>query len=103
MFSPRPNGNGVRKLRAAGVKVVLTSGFDRGLIGDIVKHCGWAELFDAIVYPDEVPAGCPAPYLIIQAMQKTLVHWVAGGAAIGDTTLDLQPASMLARVGLLAY
>jgi phosphonatase-like hydrolase len=80
----------IRQLRTAGIKVALTSGFDRGLIADIVAHCGWAELFDAIVYPDEVPAGRPAPYLIFQAMQKTLVHPVARVAAIGDTALDLQ-------------
>jgi phosphonatase-like hydrolase len=80
----------IRRLRAAGIKVVLTSGFDRGLIADIVKLCGWAELFDAIVYPDEVRAGRPAPYLIFQAMQKTLVHPVTRVAAIGDTALDLE-------------
>src|ERR1700693_1464519 len=28
-------------LRAAGIRVALTSGFDRGLIADIVAHCGW--------------------------------------------------------------
>jgi phosphonatase-like hydrolase len=80
----------IARLRKAGIKVVLTSGFDRGLIADIVKHCGWGELFDAIVYPDEVPAGRPAPYLIFQAMQKTLVQPVARVATIGDTILDLQ-------------
>ena len=80
----------IRRLRTAGIKVALTSGFDRGLIADIVKHCGWGELFDAVVYPDEVPAGRPAPYLIFQAMQKTRVEAVARVAAIGDTALDLQ-------------
>jgi len=80
----------VTQLRAAGIKVALTSGFDRGLIADIVKHCGWGELFDAVVYPDEVPAGRPAPYLIFQAMQKTRVEPVKRVAAIGDTALDLQ-------------
>jgi phosphonatase-like hydrolase len=80
----------IGRLRAAGTKVALTSGFDRGLIADIVKHCGWGELFDAVVYPDEVPAGRPAPYLIFQAMQKTRVEAVARVAAIGDTALDLQ-------------
>ena len=83
----------VTRLRAAGIKVALTSGFDRGLIADIVKHCGWGELFDAIVYPDEVPAGRPAPYLIFQAMQKTRVEPVASVATIGDTALDLQAGS----------
>jgi phosphonatase-like hydrolase len=80
----------IARLRQAGIKVALTSGFDRGLIADIVKHCGWGELFDAVVYPDEVPAGRPAPYLIFQAMQKTRVEPVARVAAIGDTALDLQ-------------
>jgi phosphonatase-like hydrolase len=80
----------ITRLRKAGVQVALTSGFDRGLIADIVAHCGWGELFDAVVYPDEVPAGRPAPYLIFQAMQKTLVQPVAQVAAIGDTALDLQ-------------
>src|SRR5215470_7661716 len=80
----------IRRLRAAGIKVVLTSGFDRGLIADIVAHCGWGDLFEAIVYPDEVPAGRPAPYLIFQAMQKVLVQPVARVAVIGDTTLDLE-------------
>ena len=82
--------NAVARLRQAGIKVALTSGFDRGLIADIVQHCGWGELFDAVVYPDEVPAGRPAPYLIFQAMQKTRVEPVARVAAIGDTILDLR-------------
>ena len=80
----------ITRLRQAGIQVALTSGFDRGLIADIVKHCGWGELFDAVVYPDEVPAGRPAPYLIFQAMQKTRVEPVARVAAIGDTILDLR-------------
>jgi phosphonatase-like hydrolase len=80
----------IRRLHNAGIRVALTSGFDRGLIADIVAHCGWSNLFDAIVYPDEVPAGRPAPYLIFQAMQKTLVGPVAQVVATGDTALDLQ-------------
>jgi phosphonatase-like hydrolase len=80
----------VSRLRQAGIKVVLTSGFDRGLIADIVKHCSWGELFDAVVYPDEVPTGRPAPYLIFQAMQKMRIEPVKRVAAIGDTILDLQ-------------
>jgi phosphonatase-like hydrolase len=83
----------VTRLRAAGIKVALTSGFDRGLIADIVKHCGWGELFDAVVYPDEVPAGRPAPYLIFHAMQKTRIEPVARVATIGDTALDLEAGS----------
>src|SRR5438045_6855865 len=82
--------NAVTRLRQAGIKVALTSGFDRGVIADIVQHCGWGELFDAVVYPDEVPAGRPAPYLIFQAMQKTRVEPVPRVAGLGDTALDVQ-------------
>src|SRR5215469_21037 len=32
----------IRQLRAAGIKVVLTSGLNRRLIADIVTHCDWA-------------------------------------------------------------
>src|SRR5437763_9754169 len=83
----------ITRLRQAGIQVALTSGFDRGLIADIVAHCGWGELFDAIAYSDEVPAGRPAPYLIFQAMQKTRVEPVVRVATIGDTVLDLQAGS----------
>ena len=41
----------IRQLRTAGIKVALTSGFDRGLIADIVAHCGWAELFETDARP----------------------------------------------------
>src|SRR5256714_1205634 len=83
----------ITRLHQAGIQVALTSGFDRGLIADIVAHCGWGELFDAIAYSDEVPAGRPAPYLIFRAMQKPRVEPVARVAAIGDTALDLQAGS----------
>ena len=83
----------VTRMRDAGIAVALTSGFDRGLIADIVARCGWGDLFDAVVSPDEVPAGRPAPYLIFQAMQKLGVHAVARVAVIGDTALDLEAGS----------
>jgi phosphonatase-like hydrolase len=88
----------VAALRAAGVKVALTSGFDRGVVDLLVRRLGWAELFDRVYASDDAPAGRPAPYLIYRAMIDLGVHDVGRVAVVGDTPLDLQAASN-ARAG----
>jgi phosphonatase-like hydrolase len=88
----------VAALRAAGVKVALTSGFDRGVVDLLVRRLGWAELFDRVYASDDAPAGHPAPYLIYRAMIDLGVHDVGRVAVVGDTPLDLQAASN-ARAG----
>jgi phosphonatase-like hydrolase len=85
-------------LRAAGVKVALTSGFDRGVVDLLVRRLGWADLFDRVYGSDEAPAGRPAPYLIYRAMIDLGIHDVGRVAVVGDTPLDLQAASN-ARAG----
>lgn len=87
-------------LRARGVKVALTTGFDRMTTDLIVRTVGWdRDTADAIVCGDDVPAGRPAPYLIFRAMETTGTHRVRGVATVGDTALDLQ-AGDNAGVGL---
>ena len=85
-------------LRAAGVKVALTSGFDRSVVDLLVRRLGWADLFDRVYASDDAPAGRPAPYLIYRAMIDLEVHDVGRVAVVGDTPLDLQAASN-ARAG----
>lgn len=91
-------GAAVRALKQAGVKVALTSGFDRGLVDLLVRRLGWSELFDRVLASDDAPAGRPAPYLIYRAMMDLGVHDVGRVAVVGDTPLDLQAASN-ARAG----
>ena len=91
-------GAAVAALRAAGIKVALTSGFDRGVVDLLVRRLGWAELFDRVYASDDAPAGRPAPYLIYRAMTDLGVHDVGRVAVVGDTPLDLQAASN-ARAG----
>jgi phosphonatase-like hydrolase len=88
----------MRRLRAAGVKLALTSGFDRGLMDLLIDRLGWAPLFDATVAGSDVRAGRPAPYLIYRAMEALGVHDVARVAVVGDTPLDLRAAAN-ARAG----
>ena len=91
-------GAAVGALKAVGVKVALTSGFDRGVVDLLVRRLGWIDLFDRVLASDDAPAGRPAPYLIYRAMIDLGVHDVGRVAVVGDTPLDLQAASN-ARAG----
>jgi phosphonatase-like hydrolase len=88
----------MRQLRAAGIKLALTSGFDRRLMDLLIDRLGWQGLFDATVAGNDVQAGRPAPYLIYRAMETLGVQAVARVAVVGDTPLDLQAAAH-ARAG----
>lgn len=85
-------------LKDAGVKVALTSGFDRGLVDMLVGRLGWGELFDCVLSGSDAPEGRPAPYLIYRAMTELGVHDVSRVAVVGDTPLDLRAANN-ARAG----
>jgi phosphonatase-like hydrolase len=82
----------VQRLRAAGVRVVLNTGFDRALTSHLLAVLGWQALADAVICGDDVPEGRPAPYLIFRAMEATATTRLREVANVGDTTLDLQAA-----------
>jgi phosphoglycolate phosphatase len=89
-------------LRAAGVKVALTTGFDRQVTDPLLAAVGWRvpDTLDAVVCADEVAAGRPAPYLIRWAMQLTGVSDPGNVLVAGDTVLDIR-AGRAARAGLV--
>jgi phosphonatase-like hydrolase len=87
-----------RWLSERGVKIALSSGFDRGLVDLLVARLGWQALFDRVLSADDAAAGRPAPYLIFRALVDLGVHDLAGVAVVGDTPLDLEAASN-ARAG----
>ncbi|WP_433216043.1 phosphonatase-like hydrolase [Microtetraspora malaysiensis] len=91
------------RIRAAGVKVALTTGFDREVTTELLATLGWrvapgaapvdvadGVVIDASVCVDDVPVGRPAPYMIFRAMEATGVWDVARVAVAGDTVRDLQ-------------
>ncbi|MCC6175330.1 MAG: HAD hydrolase-like protein [Chloroflexi bacterium] len=88
----------IKALHDAGIKVALTSGFDRGLVDLLVRRLGWQALFDRVLASDDAPAGRPAPYLIYRATIDLGVHDIGTVAVVGDTPLDLRAASN-ARAG----
>jgi phosphonatase-like hydrolase len=83
----------IRLLRARGVRVALTTGFDRETTELLLGALAWADgMVDAVVCGDDVTQGRPAPYLIFHAMEATGVGDVHRVANVGDTLLDLQAA-----------
>lgn len=92
----------IARLRAAGVKVALTTGFDRAVVEPLLASLNWGLAtddvdhtvsLDAIVTTDDVPAGRPAPYMIFRAMERCGVASVSAVLAAGDTAVDVQAAN----------
>lgn len=79
-----------RFLKTAGVKIALTTGFDRDIASLLLDALGWKTIADHFACGDDVPRGRPAPYLIFRAMEATGVDSVHDVGALGDTVLDLQ-------------
>jgi phosphonatase-like hydrolase len=79
------------RLRAAGIKIALTTGFDREVTDDLLATLGWDDgTIDAAICISDVTAGRPAPYLIFRAMEATGVMNVARVLVAGDTVRDLE-------------
>lgn len=84
----------IRHLRASGVKVALTTGFDRDIATLLLMTIGWTRhTIDAIVCGDDVTNGRPAPDMILLAMKLAGVDDPSRVANVGDTTADLESAA----------
>lgn len=104
---PLPGAEDVfRRLRDRGIRVALTTGFDRGITDVLLSVLGWdRNAVDAVICGDDVPRGRPAPYLIFRAMEATDCTSVHRVAAVGDTALDLRAghhAGVRYNIGVLS-
>lgn len=80
------------RLKADGIGVALTTGFDHGVVEAVLAGVSWAGLLDAWVCGDDVARGRPAPYMIFRAMERCGIEDVRRVAVVGDTRLDLEAA-----------
>jgi phosphonatase-like hydrolase len=81
----------IRQLRRSGVKVALTTGFDRETTASLLDSIGWADgVLDAVVCIDDVTAGRPMPFMVFHAMEATGVADVRRVLVAGDTVRDIQ-------------
>lgn len=79
----------IAKLRAAGVKVVLTTGFSSATQQAIIAALGWAEIADLVLAPGAGGRGRPYPDLVLNALLRTGIDDVAKVAVLGDTSSDI--------------
>jgi phosphonatase-like hydrolase len=80
-----------RRLRQAGVKVALDTGFSRDIAQTLIDRLNWErdELIDASVTSDEVDRGRPHSDMIRRLMLKLGVTDPHRVAKVGDTPADL--------------
>jgi phosphonatase-like hydrolase len=81
------------RLRRAGIRVALNTGFSRDIAQTVIDRLGWggeSPAIDASVASDEVPRGRPYPDMIRHLMQRCGVSDPARVAKVGDTPADLE-------------
>ena len=88
-------------LRSRGIRVALTTGFDRDVTRLVLDAVGWGdEQLGAVVCTEDVPAGRPAPFMIFRAMERTGCTDVRRVLVAGDTPRDIE-AGLNAGAGLV--
>ena len=90
------------RLRRAGIRVALDTGFDRKITNRILDRLDWARspFIDATITSDEVPRGRPYPDMILELMRRLSVDDPRKVAKVGDTPADLKEGHN-ARCGLV--
>jgi len=78
-------------LRKEGIRLGTTTGYPR-VIGEPVAEMARAQGFipDNCVFPDEVAAGRPAPWMIFRNMEATGIFPAASVVKVGDTVPDIE-------------
>jgi phosphoglycolate phosphatase len=83
----------LRDLRAAGVRLCLTTGFAPSTRDALLTALGWSDLVDLALSPADAGRGRPAPDMILAAMDRLGVDDPAAVAVVGDTVSDLEAGS----------
>lgn len=79
----------ISQLRAAGVKVALTTGFSPSTQQRLLAALGWQDVADLTLAPGDGCRGRPYPDLVLTALMRAGVDDVAQVAVLGDTASDI--------------
>ncbi|WP_395309872.1 phosphonatase-like hydrolase [Mycobacterium sp. AMU20-3851] len=79
----------ITRLRDAGLKVALTTGFSPSTQQRIIDELGWAEIADVVLAPGQGGRGRPYPDLVLNSLLRTGIDDVAKVAVLGDTSSDI--------------
>jgi phosphonoacetaldehyde hydrolase len=83
----------VKQLRARGIKIANTTGFDSGMMTDLIRLAsegGYKP--DLWVCPDQVGKGRPAPWMAHYAAKQLDVYPLSSFVKVGDTLADIEEA-----------
>lgn len=79
----------ITRLREAGIKVALTTGFSPATQQRILAALGWTEIADLVLAPADAGRGRPHPDLVLTALLRTGADDVRHVAVVGDTSSDI--------------
>ncbi len=79
----------IRRLRASGVRVALTTGLGRRTMEGILGALGWHDLADVVLCSDDVGRGRPCPDMALTALLRTRTSSVDSMIVVGDTVSDI--------------
>lgn len=82
----------ITRLRDAGVKVALTTGFSATTQEKLLAALGWQSIADLVLAPGDGVRGRPYPDLILTALIRLQADGVSRVAALGDTSNDVDSA-----------
>lgn len=88
------------RLRDAGVKVALTTGFSPATTQAIIRSLGWEDLVDVVLSPADAGRGRPYPDLPLTALLRTGATSVESMVVVGDTASDIA-SGIAAGAGLV--
>ncbi len=92
------------RLRGAGVRIALITGFAPDVRDPIIDALGWADAVDLVLSPEDVGRGRPYPDLIWAAAARLGATGVRSLLVAGDTRSDLVAAERsgaAVRIGVL--
>jgi phosphoglycolate phosphatase len=82
----------ITRLRDAGIKVALTTGFSGTTQEKLLAALGWHSIADLVLAPGDGVRGRPYPDLILTALIRLQADAVTRVAALGDTSSDVDSA-----------
>lgn len=82
----------ISRLRDAGIRVALTTGFSATTQEKLLAALGWQSIADLVLAPGDGVRGRPYPDLLLTALMRLEVDSVLNVAAVGDTGSDVESA-----------
>lgn len=79
----------LEKLRAAGIKICVITGFSRAILSRVLNAVGWMDKVDLALSPEDSGRGRPWPDMVLTAVLRLRIDDVRHVAVVGDSESDM--------------